>query len=182
MKHALPESNAETPKSKKSADTDKTENLDDIEKKTGQIRLFEATSEIECIIERLAKYEISKDTTINLVDKYGVERVDDNLKYAYDNRHGKTSMAGWIISCIKHDQAAAAAEARQIADNINSKPKQSEYNTSYNPDAMKTTERKSSSMESIGTILEPIVSERKPLPDDSLFKKYERRHMKRKNS
>ncbi len=175
---SIPETSANNSKQKKA---DLNETLEDIEQKTGQIRLIESDPAIEGIIERLAKYEISKDTTINLVDKYGIERVDDNLKYAYDNRNGKTSMSGWIISCIKHDQAAAAAEARQIADNVNSKPKQSEYNTSYNPDAMNTTERKSSSLESIGTIIGPIGSAHEPLPEDSLFKKYERRHVKRKN-
>ncbi len=67
------------------------------------------------IIGRLARYGISEDTGEAMIKKYGEDRVERNLRYAYEQRRGKESMSGWLISCIRNDYASAAMETRRIA-------------------------------------------------------------------
>lgn len=81
----------------------------------GQTRLFDMAADENDIAYRLAKYDISKKKSEELVKHYGEERVDRNLKYAYQNRQGKQSMSGWIIDCIKNDYAAISLETGKLA-------------------------------------------------------------------
>ena len=109
---------------------------------------------------RLGKYEIAPQTGRRLIKKYGWERIDANLKYAYEHRQRKENMSGWIIDCIKNDRAAGAAEAKRLAKKAADK-KQKEFLAR----------------------LEPLPFEVEPpreLPADSPFKRFERKpHAKR---
>ena len=95
-----------------------------------------------------------------LIKKYGWERIDANLKYAYEHRQRKENMSGWVIDCIKNDRAAGAAEAKRLAKKAADK-KQKE----------------------LMARLEPLPFEIEPpreLPADSPFKRFERKpHAKR---
>ena len=109
---------------------------------------------------RLGKYEIAPQTGRRLIKKYGWERIDANLKYAYEHSQRKENMSGWVIDCIKNDRAAEAAEAKRLAK-MAAEKKQKE----------------------IMARLEPLPFEKEPpreLPEDSPFKKFERRHKTRK--
>ena len=104
---------------------------------------------------RLGKYEIAPQTGRRLIKKYGWERIDANLKYAYEHRQRKENMSGWVIDCIKNDRAAGAAEAKKLAKKAADK-KQKE----------------------LLARLEPLPFEIEPpreLPEDSPFKRFERR-------
>ncbi len=69
-------------------------------------------------------------------------------------------MSSWVIDCIKNDYAESALETEKVAK-----------------------AREASVKEPLMKQLEPIEKrEINELPPDSLFKKYERRHVKRKNS
>ncbi len=109
---------------------------------------------------RLGKYEIAPQTGRRLIKKYGWERIDANLKYAYEHRQRKENMSGWVIDCIKNDRAAGAAEAKRLAKKAADK-KQKE----------------------LLARLEPLPFEIEPpreLPADSPFKRFERKpHIKR---
>ena len=109
---------------------------------------------------RLGKYEIAPQTGRRLIKKYGWERIDANLKYAYEHRQRKENMSGWVIDCIKNDRAAGAAEAKKLAKKAADK-KQKE----------------------LLARLEPLPFEIEPpreLPADSPFKRFERKpHIKR---
>lgn len=138
-----------------------------IELETGQTQLFEAPKILEPQNEeelerlgRLGKYEIAPQTGRRLIKKYGWERIDANLKYAYEHSQRKENMSGWVIDCIKNDRAAEAAEAKRLAK-MAAEKKQKE----------------------IMARLEPLPFEKEPpreLPEDSPFKKFERRHKTRK--
>ena len=133
-----------------------------IELETGQTQLFEAPKILEPQNEeelerlgRLGKYEIAPQTGRRLIKKYGWERIDANLKYAYEHRQRKENMSGWVIDCIKNDRAAGAAEAKKLAKKAADK-KQKE----------------------LLARLEPLPFEIEPpreLPEDSPFKRFERR-------
>ena len=142
------------------------ENIAELERR-GQTRLFEETQkpkpqneeELEHL-GRLGKYEIAPQTGRRLIKKYGWERIDANLKYAYEHRQRKENMSGWVIDCIKNDRAAGAAEAKRLAKKAADK-KQKE----------------------LLARLEPLPFEIEPpreLPADSPFKRFERKpHIKR---
>ena len=104
---------------------------------------------------RLGKYEIAPQMGRRLIKKYGWERIDANLKYAYEHRQRKENMSGWVIDCIKNDRAAGAAEAKKLAKKAADK-KQKE----------------------LMARLEPLPFEVEPpreLPEDSPFKRFERK-------
>lgn len=95
----------------------------------GQTKLFKSASEDGTpetlrpfeengiLIAKLSKYGILPESAEELIAKYGSEQVEANLKYATaaENKHGKKSMAGWIINCVKQDYAAAARVAESLS-------------------------------------------------------------------
>ena len=136
--------------------------VEEPELETGQTRRFEDPQKAEPQSEeetdrlgQLGKYEIAPQAAKRLIEKYGWERIDANLKYAYEHRQRKENMSGWVIDCIKNDRAAGAAEAKKLAKKAADK-KQKE----------------------ILARLEPLPFEVKPpreLPEDSPFKRFERK-------
>ena len=131
-----------------------------IDLETGQKKPEPQNEEEMEHLGRLGKYEIAPQTGRMLIKKYGWERIDANLKYAYEHRQRKENMSGWIIDCIKNDRAAGAAEAKRLAKKAADK-KQKE----------------------LMARLEPLPFEIEPpreLPADSPFKRFERKpHAKR---
>ena len=95
----------------------------------GQTKLFKSASEDGTpetlrpfeengvLIAKLSKHGILPESAEELIAKYGSEQVEANLKYATaaENKHGKKSMAGWIINCVKQDYAAAARVAESLS-------------------------------------------------------------------
>ena len=95
----------------------------------GQTKLFKSASEDgapetlrpfeenRVLIAKLSKHGILPESAEELIAKYGSEQVEANLKYATatENKHGKKSMAGWIINCVKQDYAAAARIAESLS-------------------------------------------------------------------
>ena len=88
----------------------------------GQTKLFKSASE-DGGPETLRPFEENRvlialpESAEELIAKYGSEQVKANLKYATtaENNHGKKSMAGWIINCVKQDYAAAARVAESLS-------------------------------------------------------------------
>lgn len=60
----------------------------------------------EILFSKLSRYLLNEKIE-DLIIKYGAERVESNLDYAEHNKEGKRNMAGWIVSCIDCDHAAA---------------------------------------------------------------------------
>ena len=95
----------------------------------GQTKLFKSASEDGApetlrpfeengvLIAKLSKHGILPESAEALIAQYGSEQVEANLKYATaaENKHGKKSMAGWIINCVKQDYAAAARVAESLS-------------------------------------------------------------------
>lgn len=60
----------------------------------------------EILFSKLSRYFLNEQIE-ELIIKYGAERVSSNYDYAERNKSGKRNMAGWIVSCIDCDHAAA---------------------------------------------------------------------------
>lgn len=60
----------------------------------------------EILFSKLSRYFLNEQIE-ELIIKYGAERVSSNYDYAERNKSGKRNMAGWIVSCMDCDHAAA---------------------------------------------------------------------------
>ncbi|GKS12866.1 hypothetical protein YDYSY3_38660 [Paenibacillus chitinolyticus] len=61
----------------------------------------------EDVIELLARFEINKKTTKDLLKKYGESHIRENIKYVYDKKRNLevSNMAGYIIRAIEDNYA-----------------------------------------------------------------------------
>lgn len=92
----------------------------------GKDKLTEEEKEIFTKITNPSKWNVSSDTAIKLIKKFGVDRVEKNLLYCDKHRVGKTNLGGFLIEMIKLD--AAGDEERRVADKRHEEDKLKERN------------------------------------------------------
>ncbi|WP_432648447.1 RepB family plasmid replication initiator protein [Mitsuokella sp.] len=66
------------------------------------------TDDEQKILNRLMnpdRWNITEKMARQLIKDYPLSLLDANLRYAYKYRKNKTSLGGWLISCIRNDEA-----------------------------------------------------------------------------
>ena len=58
-------------------------------------------------------WDITDDVARKLMRKYPLERIDSNIKYAWDYKKNKGGLGGWLISCIEQDHAKKKEERKK---------------------------------------------------------------------
>ncbi len=83
------------------------------------------TEEQQKMYERLTnpkRWNLTERTATKLIEKYDLNYLDENIKYAYNNRKNIDALGGWLITCFKENfageerrrqEAAKAAEERE---------------------------------------------------------------------
>lgn len=60
------------------------------------------------------RWNITEAAARRLVQKYPLEYLDANIRYAYKYRDGKKNLGGWLMSCIEKDEAGREREREAI--------------------------------------------------------------------
>lgn len=60
------------------------------------------------------RWDLTEDVSRKMIKKHGLERIEKNIKYAYQYRNGKENLGGWLISCIERDEAGKQDERAAI--------------------------------------------------------------------
>ena len=59
-------------------------------------------------------WNITEKAALKLVQKYPLEYLDANIRYAYKYRKGKNNLGGWLMSCIEKDEAGRERERQEV--------------------------------------------------------------------
>ncbi len=71
------------------------------------------TDDEQKILNRLMnpdRWNITEKMALQLIKDYPLTLLDANLRYAYKYRKNKTSLGGWLVSCIRNDEAGKEQE------------------------------------------------------------------------
>ena len=60
------------------------------------------------------RWNITEKAALKLVQKYPLEYLDANIRYAYKYRDGKKNLGGWLMSCIERDEAGKERERQEV--------------------------------------------------------------------
>ena len=60
------------------------------------------------------RWNITEAAARRLVQKYPLNYLDANIRYAYKYRKGKNNLGGWLMSCIEKDEAGKERERQEV--------------------------------------------------------------------
>ena len=81
--------------------------------------LADASENVKKAFEELIYYKVNKEVALNIVKKYSLERIENNIQYiitTYTSKNKKTSFASLIVAAIKEDYAGNSWGLQSVSD------------------------------------------------------------------
>lgn len=98
-------------------------NIKKINSHSTKLKKIESLSDDQqSILARLMnpdRWNLTENTAKKLIKKYELMLIEKNLQYAYKYRKGKENLGGWLISCIKGDEAGKEEERKALKKQFN---------------------------------------------------------------